>query len=162
MNLYLFRAESSIIDFNFPKLIFHIAFWLANINTNFSIIQSKCLNLGNQFWEISFSWNQLTDDSALNGSYTEFLYVLYTFKIWWAFFTYLPSLKMRGIHQKHSDPKIMPKRKKNKDIWRLVTCILSSYWLISPVFLIWSMIWCTLVVLFYPDISNFTFWNVKI
>ena len=36
----------------------------ALIKTNFPITQSKCLDLGNQFWEISFLRNQLTDDSA--------------------------------------------------------------------------------------------------
>ena len=37
----------------------------ALIKTNFPITQSKCLDLGNQFWEISFLQNQLIDDSAL-------------------------------------------------------------------------------------------------
>ena len=38
----------------------------ALIKTNFPITQSKCLDLGNQFWEISFLQNQLIDDSVLN------------------------------------------------------------------------------------------------
>ena len=37
------------------------AFWLANNKNNFTISQSKCSNLGNQFCR-----NQLRDDSALN------------------------------------------------------------------------------------------------
>ena len=32
------------------------------IKTNFAITQSKGLKLENQFWEISFLRNQLTDD----------------------------------------------------------------------------------------------------
>ena len=38
---------------------------MGNSEISFDIVQSKCSNLGNQFWEISFLRNQLTDDSAL-------------------------------------------------------------------------------------------------
>ena len=53
-----FRAESLgriISKLILAKLISQIwAFWLSNTKTNFTISQSKCSNLGNQFSVISF------------------------------------------------------------------------------------------------------------
>ena len=48
------------------------AFWLSNSEINFDINQSKCSNLGNQFWETSFY--RFYDDSAPSFSeYKDFL-----------------------------------------------------------------------------------------